>query len=375
MTDLIHAVEDFRDRFDANQHPTFVVDAINTTVLYANPAFWSEIKFNQIEEPIERLSDVVKKTALSEVRNYMLEALKDERTPLTVELDLRDKLFAPETQRASLSVIHFEEDDFILVEFLPPEGLPEEVPDTKGMKMKELRARIASLQKSVNKHDAHYYRFVHAVGHELKSPITAIKGFSELLEYQLAGTDDTDTKEILSMIVRMSDRLLAYIDQFYHVSEQDLQSLRYKAADVQTILESVRDELSADASKHQIQFGFDEIRLRLKLNPTILRELLYQLCSIELIHSKQEAKSLFLKYHAGPTEHVLALFVDEAEHADFPIELYELQPQEPIDDENIGTTTNLGFEMAKRFVPKIGGTIRMVWREGNLPLYFITLPK
>ncbi|MCL2838063.1 MAG: ATP-binding protein [Oscillospiraceae bacterium] len=74
--------------------------------------------------------------------------------------------------------------------------------------------------------------FVANVSHELKTPLTSVKGFAELIQTGLV-TDKATIKEYQSKIVRQSDRLLAMIDDILHLSKLEHTKAK-KLVDVDT---------------------------------------------------------------------------------------------------------------------------------------------
>lgn len=62
--------------------------------------------------------------------------------------------------------------------------------------------------------------FVANASHELKSPLTSIKGFAELMQAGMGGTEEQQ-KEYLGRIVRESDRLLAIIEDILQLNRAE----------------------------------------------------------------------------------------------------------------------------------------------------------
>ena len=101
--------------------------------------------------------------------------------------------------------------------------------------------------------------FVANASHELKSPLTSIKGFAELMQAGMGGTEEQQ-KVYLGRIVRESDRLLAIIEDILqlnraesgrpeNVSEVDMRAVCDEAAQA---LESiaVRKNIRLDVAGH-----------------------------------------------------------------------------------------------------------------------------
>ncbi|MDQ0224629.1 PAS domain-containing sensor histidine kinase [Bacillus sp. 7586-K] len=99
--------------------------------------------------------------------------------------------------------------------------------------------------------------FVANVSHELKTPITSIKGFSETL---LDGAlNDRETAEyFLSIILKESDRLQTLIQDLLDLSKIEQQGfkLSIQACDVKEILEDIEVILKGKAKEKQIELTY-----------------------------------------------------------------------------------------------------------------------
>jgi len=94
--------------------------------------------------------------------------------------------------------------------------------------------------------------FVANVSHELKTPLTSIKGFAELTATGLITKVDT-VKDYQGKIVRQSDRLLAMINDILHLSK--IESTKPKelvAVDTRAAAEQVKESLKLFADDKNI---------------------------------------------------------------------------------------------------------------------------
>ena len=116
--------------------------------------------------------------------------------------------------------------------------------------------------------------FVANVSHELKTPVTSIRGYAEvLLEGELDNREEA--RRFLEIIVRQSGRLQAIIEDLLSLSriEQDARDGNIKLENValREIMESVQDicELRARDKEINLDFSFDR-DLALLANPALL---------------------------------------------------------------------------------------------------------
>lgn len=100
--------------------------------------------------------------------------------------------------------------------------------------------------------------FAANVSHELKTPLTAIKGFVETLEQQKKSDNPEQTERFLQIITRHVDRLNRLIDDLMSLSriEQEKQ-LHPKTVRLKAILEQAVQICSARAREKDIQIHLD----------------------------------------------------------------------------------------------------------------------
>jgi two-component system phosphate regulon sensor histidine kinase PhoR len=123
--------------------------------------------------------------------------------------------------------------------------------------------------------------FVSNVSHEIKTPITSIKGFVETL---LAGAihDPKDASRFLEIIARQVDRLNAIIDDLLSLSRLEHDSDRFAIAmepvKLKEVLQSSIQACQARAGKHEatIELICDET-LKANINPQLLEQAIINL--------------------------------------------------------------------------------------------------
>lgn len=125
--------------------------------------------------------------------------------------------------------------------------------------------------------------FVANVSHELKTPITSIKGFVETLQASDLSTD-ADSRRFLDIILKQSDRLNAIIDDLLMLSRIEQggegSELEFESVLVGDLFESVIQQAHAIAEKKQIAFRMDvESGLDVFGNPSLLEQALLNLAT------------------------------------------------------------------------------------------------
>ncbi len=120
--------------------------------------------------------------------------------------------------------------------------------------------------------------FTANVSHELKTPLTVISGYSELIENGMA--NEEDTIRFSREIHRNSTRLLTLINDILRLSELDSgeQSVAFEDVDIYEIAANCISMLQMNAEKHEITLNLCGPHAFVKGNRQMLEEMIYNLC-------------------------------------------------------------------------------------------------
>jgi two-component system phosphate regulon sensor histidine kinase PhoR len=118
--------------------------------------------------------------------------------------------------------------------------------------------------------------FVANVSHELKTPITSIKGFVETL-LDGAMKDPVDSERFLRIVAKQADRLHAIIEDLLSLSKieqsEDADTIVLESAPLRAVLESAAHSCQSAASERQITVALDcDPSLQACVNPMLLEQ-------------------------------------------------------------------------------------------------------
>ena len=124
------------------------------------------------------------------------------------------------------------------------------------------------------------------VSHELKTPLTAISGFAELLAQGLVPAEKS--QEFAADIYKEAQRLIVLIDDIIQLSKLDEGGLQMEWAqvDLYELAESVSDALRAAAGKKQVTLQITGEHCSVRGVYRILYEMLYNLCDNAIKYNK-----------------------------------------------------------------------------------------
>lgn len=128
--------------------------------------------------------------------------------------------------------------------------------------------------------------FTANVSHELKTPLTAISGYAELIGSGM--TDAEDTKRFAGEIHRNADRLLTLISDIIKLSELDesQHELEMEETDLYELAENCIELLSVTAEKQEVALKLEGQSTKVTANKGLMEELIYNLCSNAIRYNK-----------------------------------------------------------------------------------------
>ena len=213
------------------------------------------------------------------------------------------------------------------------------------------------------------------VSHELKTPLTSISGFAEIIAngmYQ----NEQDIKLFGNRIVTESHRMMSLIDTIMHLSkiEETETTIKWKPVEVSSLVRYARDLIEPQAAKKGITVKLDLIPLYVYGNPALLSELVMNLLDNAVKYNREN----------GQVEVALTKVDDRVvlTVSDTGIGIPE-DKQERIferfyraeESRNKATGgSGLGLSICKHIVENHKGTLQISSKEGEGATFIITLP-
>lgn len=137
---------------------------------------------------------------------------------------------------------------------------------------------IQSQHTDIMKNAKMRQEFTANVSHELKTPLTAISGYAELIETGLAG--ENEIRRFAKEIHRSSKRLLTLINDIIRLSELDSDQMQisFVEVDLLALAQNCVEMLQLNAKNHGIKIECHGQRSLIHADPGMIEELLFNLC-------------------------------------------------------------------------------------------------
>ncbi len=145
----------------------------------------------------------------------------------------------------------------------------------------ELRPFVATIQRQhedILKSATMRQEFTANVSHELKTPLTSISGYAELMENNLV--DGENITNFAKAIHQNADRLLTLINDIIRLSELDAvqQIPEFEELDLYKIAQSCVQMLGVNARNHDVRILLNGSSQVIYANRQMMEELIYNLC-------------------------------------------------------------------------------------------------
>ena len=176
----------------------------------------------------------------------------------------------------------------------PIEKVAEHMDDLNSVEVyEELKPFIATIRKQhedILKSATMRQDFTANVSHELKTPLTSISGYAELMENNLVDADNI--ANFAKSIHQNADRLLTLINDIIRLSELDaIQSVpEFEELDIYAIAQNCVQMLQVNAKNHGVTITATGSSQLIKANKQMMEELVYNLCDNAIRYNKKDGK-------------------------------------------------------------------------------------
>ena len=173
----------------------------------------------------------------------------------------------------------------------PVEELANNIDEIKDIKTyKEIQPFIDTIKKQhedIVKNSHVRQEFTANVSHELKTPLTSISGYSELIENGMATQEDTI--RFAGEIHKSSQRLLTLINDIIELSELDSSESKVamETVNIYDIAKNCVEMLKFNAKDHGVNLKFEGTPCNITANKMMMEELVYNLLSNAIRYNRE----------------------------------------------------------------------------------------
>jgi len=241
--------------------------------------------------------------------------------------------------------------------------------------IQERDERLEQVNEELRRANQVKSEFLAVMGHELKTPLHAIRGYAQLLKEGIDGPVTDAQREDLDNIVTSGDHLRALIDNILQFSklESGEESLHPDVVEVGKLIDEAMQNVQVMAREKGVDLRANANGLQVRADSTKLKQVLINLLSnalkctdeghIEVSAEQQDGEVVFAVRDTGigiPESHWEQIF-------------------EPFTQLDSSTTRpwagiGLGLSIVKKYVEMHDGRVWVRSREGEGSAFYFTIP-
>jgi light-regulated signal transduction histidine kinase (bacteriophytochrome) len=223
--------------------------------------------------------------------------------------------------------------------------------------------------------------FVHAVSHDLQSPLNTIAGYAGLLNKRYSGQLGEEVDEFLEKIVSGTRRMQKMIQGFMELATLQTQDIAFSEVDMETVLEDVLANLEANIQLEGATITSDPLPT-VQGDPSLLLQVLQNFVENGIkFHREGVAPAIQIGVSPGKNDTVSDsiewdFFVQDNGIGIEPSEISWLfAPFHRLNPERQATGTGIGLAISKQIVDGHGGRVYIESIPGVGSTFHFTIPR
>jgi PAS domain S-box-containing protein len=237
----------------------------------------------------------------------------------------------------------------------------------------ELEQRIAERTYQLLTSNSELEAFTYSVSHDLRAPLRAISGFSNILTREYSGSLDEEAKRLLKIIcdnVKKMDRLITDLLAFSRLSRSEINLLR---PGMNSIVKAAYDTNSTDEDRKNIRFILNDLP-DVPCDPSLMGHVWGNLISNAIKFTSPMVERII--EISGKKEGSMVLYEIRDNgvgfNPKFKDKLFEVFQRLHKMDEFEGS--GVGLAIVKRIINRHGGFVSAESKEGKGSTFRISLP-
>lgn len=222
---------------------------------------------------------------------------------------------------------------------------------------KELSAANAELKRL----DSAKSEFISIASHQLRTPLTAIRGFLELLLEGAYGRIEPKVGETLGKLTVANNRLMSLVENLLNISRIEAGRIQYQFAPtrIETIVDELEGMFALAAKEKTLEFKIEKPKEPLpllSLDAAKIREVLSNLIDNAIKYTEQGSVTVTYEHHGDCVAVVVADTGIGIDPADLPHLFKKFERGSQAARVNV-SSTGLGLYVGRKFAEAHGGMI------------------
>lgn len=266
--------------------------------------------------------------------------------------------------------VKYTSEDWANIEINTAIKLREDILQVINRKSSEIRKLNELLRQAYEELDT----FTYTISHDLKTPLSTIKNYSEIIIEDYGKDMPDEAEELLHKIVKGTDKMTQLIRDVLHYTKVGRTGMKFSEIPMKALLEDIREDIIGANERKDVIVEIESV-IDLHGDKTMLTQMFTNLIGNAVKYSSGVKKPVTTVKAVVEGDHVLYTVSDNGIGLDmkYSARIFELFRR--LDNVKNISGTGVGLAIVKRIVEKHNGRI---WVESELnrgTKFYISLPK
>jgi signal transduction histidine kinase len=216
--------------------------------------------------------------------------------------------------------------------------------------------------------------FCYSVSHDLRAPLRALRGYSEMLDEKEGTRLTPEGHRLLSDLRRNGERMNQLLDGLLSFSRLSLEPLRVAAVDMTTLAGQVAEELRAMESGRNVVIEVGTLE-PVQGDATLLRQVLANLIGNALKFTRPRPEARVRLASWAEPERVVYSVEDNGVGFDEPFAAKLFGVFQRLHSEKEFEGTGVGLALVQRIIARHGGSVWAKSKAGEGSTFYFALPR
>ncbi len=215
--------------------------------------------------------------------------------------------------------------------------------------------------------------FSYSVSHDLRAPLRAVSGYTNILVEDYAGALDAEGQRVCNVIISESQRMGKLIDDLLSFSRLSRTEMHISRIDMQTLVQTIFDELTTPESRIRIDLRMGKL-LPATADVALIRQVWINLFSNALKFTSGKERSI-IEVECTQIKNEITYSVRDngagfdMQYADKLFGVFQR-----LHSESEFEGTGVGLAIVQRVISRHGGRVWADGKVGQGAIFYFTLP-